>query len=222
MLVLYSKKYKFVFIVHSRCWSKTLMNFMIKLNNININTVSHKIISSMKEICLNNVSDIKKYIDFSYEVYIFVRNPYERIIMEIKAHNLFKENTFSEIINYNIKKFNYLKLSHTLTIFFISNFKYKNIFFPDIKKFLDKFISEKKIQIKIEGTKEFTHLKNIPYKWKENEIYNIKMKEFISYEIPEYKYFYNQELINIVYNEFREDFINFNFSENIDSLKPKI
>ena len=54
MYILYSKEYKLIFIMFSRCWSKTMINWIGEINKIPENERnSHKKAAENKNMCLN-------------------------------------------------------------------------------------------------------------------------------------------------------------------------
>lgn len=152
---------------------------------------------------------------------IMVRNPYERFISNIISHGIFSDKSFIETINYykenKCKQDNFY---NEKTKILLSGKNVRILKFDNFKNELDDIFLKNNIPIKLRGKKENTWGKTIDSKFKNKNIYELKLSVFNNYKIFNYKYFYNQEIIDFVYNDFKNDFTYFGFEKNIDNLVP--
>ena len=220
-IILLCKEYNCIFVTYSRCWSKTMIEFIKDLYNLDKN-VNHSTIINYNDICLNKLSieELKK-IKNNYNIFFMVRNPYERLISNIGAHGFFNDKSFIETINYfKENKYKHDTFYNEKTKILLSGKNVRILKFDNFKKELNDIFFKNNIPVKLRGKKEYTWEKTIDLSHKNKNIYELKLNIFKSYKIYNYKYFYNQEIIDYVYNEFKNDFIFFGFEKNIDDLVP--
>ena len=217
MYILYTKKYKCVFVMFSRCWSKTMINWIGDINNIPENLRnSHKKAAENKDMCLNSFTDNDMYdlINDDYRVYIMVRNPYDRLLSTTIAHRMHNNMSWSEFVN-KYDNHHSIIMSHPKILNLMKKRKYKILYFENFNKDLNNIKNELTIPHEIKGNQELFHDDDVDIF--EDNIYDIKLGEFQRH-IPKFKYFYNEELQKKVYNMFKDDFINFKIPSNIDNL----
>jgi hypothetical protein len=220
-IILLCKEYNCIFITFSRCWSKTMIEFIKDLYKLDKN-VNHSTIVNYNHICLNksSIETLKKIKD-DYNIYFMVRNPYERFISNIGSHAQFSDKSFIETINYyKENKYTQDTFYNEQTKILLSGKNVRIIKFDNLKNELNDIFLKHNIPIKLRGKKEYTWDKTIDLKSKNKNIYEQKLNIFKSYKMFNYKYFYNQEIIDFVYNKFKNDFTYFGFEKNIDNLVP--
>lgn len=199
----------------SRCWSKTMINWIGEINNIpESERNSHKKVAENKNMCLNSYSSIEimNIIDYSYKVYIMVRNPYERLLSTTIAHKQHENMTFKEFI-FKYDNHNTIIMSHPKVILFLNNRNCEILNFNDFKSKLEEIRVRNKIPYEIKGYQELKYDNNIKYY--KNNIYDTKLKSFNNNSIPMYKHFYTNEMKQKVYQMFKEDFDNFNIDNEL-------
>ncbi len=219
MLILYLNEYKCVFVVYSRCCSKSFMSFISKIKNIDIHV--HSECSKNKDICLNtllNTDMLDDYIN-NYNIYFILRNPYDRVLSSTIAHQLFNDKSYKEVIK-------------TLPDNYFDIFKYYNE--STAKLFNSKNLHIINFENFIPEINKVMNLHNIPYQftfnkeineYKDEEVdlnikyYNNNLCNYI-HKKPNYKYFYDQEIIDKIYNNLKYDFEFFKIPKNIDDLIP--
>jgi len=219
MYIFYIKEYKCIFIVYSRCWSKTIINWIAELNNINPRPNNHNEASLNKDMCLNTFDDnyIKEFIK-DYSVYIMIRSQYDRLISSTIAHHVHDNLTFLEFIKNN-KDWNFKYHSPLVEYIIKNNTNYKILHFENFQNNLKEIVEKHNIPLLPKGNQEFFYVNDLSnFK---DKIYNIKFSEFIDTKTPYYKHFYNQELIDIVYKNFKIDFDLFGIPPNIEDLYPQ-
>ena len=215
MYILYFKTYNFVIITYSRCWSKTLIKWISKIYNIDIKT--HGEFGKNKNICLNSysVDEILNILN-SCEIYIIIRNPYDRIINATISHHTVDNLSFLEFVETQ-KNWNFKYYSPLIDLI-VKKYNVNILKFENLQNDLLNLCMKYKIEIPIEGVKE---TKNIGINNFSEPIYEMKLINFCK-GCPHYKYFYNQYIIDKIYSIFKIDFDLFNIDINIDDLYPKI
>lgn len=209
MYILYSKEYKLIFIMFSRCWSKTMINWIGEINNIPENERnSHKKTAENKNMCLNslNFTEMLELIDNNYKIYIMVRNPYDRLLSTTIAHKQHQHMTYKEFIN-KYDNHDSIIMSHPKVIFLMKNREYEILYFPNFYIKLEQIRIQYEIPNEIKGYQELRYTNDIS-SYNDN-IYNLKLENFNNENIPYYTHFYNDELKNKVYKMFENDFLNF-------------
>lgn len=221
MHIFLCEEYNCIFVVYSRCWSKTMIQFIKKLYNLDKN-LNHSTITLVKNICLNKCSyEELENIKDKYYIYFMVRNPYERFISDIIAHNLYNNKSFIEIINlFKEKNYDYPSFYNDSTKILLEGKNVKILKFNNFQNELNDILIKHKFPIKIEGIKEFIWVEKNNTEFHNKNIYEIKLNLFNYKNMPEYQYFYNQEIIDYVYNKNKNDFIYFCFEKNINNLIP--
>jgi hypothetical protein len=215
MYILYCKDYKLAFIMFSRCWSKTMINWIGEVNNIPENERnSHRIAAQNKNMCLNscNFSELLSTIDETYFVYIMVRNPYDRLLSTTIAHKQHQHMTFKEFVN-KYDNHDSIIMSHPKVLLLKNNRNHKIIYFNNFYNELEQIRIKYDIPNEINGRKELNYTNDIERF--SNNIYNIKLENFENNNVPYFKYFYDEEMKNKVYNMFEKDFLNFDISKDI-------
>lgn len=152
-----------------------------------------------------------------------VRNPYERFLLNIKAHNNHNDKSFLETVRYI--KDNNIKLDtfyNDKTNILLKGKNTHILYFDNFKNDLENICVKHNIPYKPEGYKEYDSNEIENSEFKNKQIYDIKLSLFNYKNMLNYKYFYNQEIINYIYNIFKNDFIYFNFNKNIEDLKPDL
>jgi len=218
--VLFSKKYKLIIGCHARCWSKSMINWFPKLEELHFDEINHSTVANCKEISLWGYDD--EYIKYNfnhYKVYFFIRNPFERFYSHILAHQIYQDVSFLEATRY-INENNKWPASiyNIYSKKIIDNLSYELIEFDDIRERIFKIKEELDIDIDFEVgpyTKEYHQLENYEI---EGEVWNLKISEINKIpchcSIPDYKLVYNDEISNLVYNYYKKDFEFFNYSRD--------
>jgi len=212
MYILYSEEYKLVFIVFSRCWSKTMINWLGTINNINIeNRKTHKIVAENIDLCLNSLTsnELLEKITDEYFIYIMVRNPYERLLSTTIAHKQHENLTFKEFV-YKYDNHNEIIMANEKVLILMLNRNYKILYFENFKEDLNNVKEEHNIPYDINGKQELIYYNNISNY--DNSIYNIKLKNFKN-KIPSYNHFYTDEMKERIYNMFQIDFLTFKINK---------
>jgi hypothetical protein len=168
-------------------------------------------------MCLNTYTDDEIYdILKSCDVYVVIRNPYERIINSTIAHHSSDNLSFLEFVKTNNEwDFKYFT---PLIEKIVKNLNPTILNFENLTIQLNELRLKYNIDVLIDGQKETKWITSFNYS---KPIYELQLIEFIN-ECPHYKYFYNQYIINKIYNIFKEDFELFNIDINIDDLYPNI
>lgn len=216
MYILYSKEHKLVFIMFSRCWSKTMINWIGELNNIpESERNSHKKAAENKNMCLNsyNFTEILNIVDDSYKIYIMVRNPYDRLLSTTIAHKQHQHMTFKEFV-FKYDNHDSIIMSHPKVLLLMNNRNNEILYFKDFKRKLQEIIVNHEIPLEIKGYQELRYNNDIS-KYNEN-IYDIKLENFTNDSIPYFYNFYNNEMKLKVYEMFKKDFINFKINPTLD------
>ena len=222
MLFLFFEKYKCIFVTNSRCWSKTMIKWTSKIHNINEN-LTHKMISKRKDVCLNYLgcNELKKYAD-NYFIYFMVRNPYERFLSVIKAHHRFENKTFLEVIKeHKNKKIPYTYINPRSRIL-LNGKNVEILYFDNFRENFKNICKKHNFPFEPEGVKEYNRIDVTDKDFNGKKIYDLQLSTFNFDNMPKYQYFYNQEIIDIVYSFFKDDFELFKFNKNIGNLKPRI
>jgi len=212
MYILYSEEYKLVFIVFSRCWSKTMINWLGIINNINIeNRKTHKIVAENINLCLNSLTttELLEKVSDEYFIYIMVRNPYERLLSTTIAHKQHEDLTFKEFV-YKYDNHNEIIMSNKKVLLLMLNRNCEILYFENFKEELNKIKEDNNIPYDINGIQELIY-DNDTSNYTHN-IYDIKLKNFKN-KIPCYKYFYTDEMKERIYNMFQIDFLSFNINK---------
>jgi hypothetical protein len=213
MYLFYFKNYNFVIITYSRCWSKSLINWTAKIHNIKIN--NHNEFIQNKNICLNTYSDNEIYnIIKTMHVYIIIRNPYERLVSSIISHHNNDNLSFLEFVDTH-KDWNF-KYSCPLIENIVKKYNPVILKFENLDYELKNICLKYSINIPVIGIKETTYTNIFN---NTSPIYELKIKNFND-TMPHYKHFYNQHIINKIYNIFKNDFDLFDININIEELKP--
>lgn len=216
MYILYTKKYKCVFVMFSRCWSKTMINWIGEINDLPEETRnSHKKAAENKEMCLNSYSDSELYqiVDDTYQVYIMVRNPYDRLLSTTIAHRQHNHMTWKEFVN-KYDNHHTIVMSHPKILNLMKKRKHTIIHFENFKEELSRIREENNIPNEIKGHQELFHDDDADMY--EDNIYDLKLENFKRH-VPPFRYFYNKELLTKVYNMFKDDFINFKIPSDINN-----
>ena len=193
----------------SRCWSKTMINWIGEINNIPENDRnSHKKAAENKNMCLNSFSNLEilNLIDYSYKIYIMVRNPYDRLLSTTIAHKQHEHMTFKEFV-FKYDNHDSIVMSHPKVLLLLNNRDCEILYFNNFKKKLEEIRYKLEIPNEIKGYQELKYNNDIS-KYEDN-IYDIQLKNFKNNDIPFYKNFYNQEMKIKVYKMFENDFKNF-------------
>ena len=212
MYILYSEEYKLVFIVFSRCWSKTMINWLGNINNINIeNRKTHKMVAENIDLCLNclNTEELLKKVTEDYFIYIMVRNPYERLLSTTIAHKQHENLTFKEFV-YKYDNHNEIIMANEKVLLLMLNRDCEILYFENFKDDLNKIKEEHNIPFEINGRQELMYENDISNY--NSNIYDIKLKNFKN-KIPSYNHFYTNEMKERIYNMFQIDFLTFKINK---------
>jgi hypothetical protein len=177
------EKYKLCFIFFSRCWSKTMTQFIYKINKKN----------NLKTKNLIGSKNILKEIGSDYKIFIFVRSPYTRILSSVIAHEQHHNKTFIEFLNKYSKKKSWiddLTMSKPNIIKLKNNRDVEIINYNNIYERFKKIIDSYNLPITLLYKKELNFIEKEINK----HAYNIKLKKFKRSKIPKYNYFYNEEI----------------------------
>lgn len=215
MYYVYFEKYNIIIITFSRCWSKTLINWVCALNNVVCRT--HDEFISNTIVCLNTVKNIDDYLKKS-EIYIISRNPYDRLVSTTLSHHCHDDKTFLEFVRTN-KDWNFKCIQPDIEAI-MEKYNYTILYFENLKNDFQNICLKHKIETLPQGNLEFKYSNISNFKFTE-EIYNVKMGDFTD-RLPYYTYFYNQEIINKIYNIFKNDFEKLKIPINIGNLYPEI
>lgn len=237
--VLIDNKNKILFITSpkSGCQHIIVLYKFLVLDNDNINE------PRFNEITNNNTVILKPNMYTDYKIFIFFRNPYERLISGYKNKYIKEQNNRYNFKNINYKnlifedfindlvenKFKNINKAHfNLQTDFGSDIDYKyliknyNIKFFDIsninyvylEEIYNKKIPEHILNFKGNHTYEKKDHLDILYN---KYVYNIKAKEFIDYKLLDC-YFFNKDIKNKVELFYYDDFMfakNFNYNYEI-------
>ena len=227
----YSKKYNYMILWSAKSGCTYLRQLFLELHKEEIQNNPknkwHNLNSDFKipqEI--SNTSEIKKI--------ILCRNPYNRVASIFcnkycggHGHSILppkiqlKKCTFREFVKeLMVIKMNG-KLNNTDIHICEQTFCYnKNTYLLKLEEF-DKSIidiyTKMDLHILIPEIKSFLNKKNFKNKTSKNlETEYVYDKEYTSEStvFPDYKYFYDDELLNLVYEIYKNDFINFNYKKD--------
>ena len=225
----YSKKYNYIMIYNAKSGCTLWRQLFLELHREEIKESTnlwHNI--NIDFPIPKNINNIPKI--------VVVRNPYMRVVsmfcnkyVNINRNFLYSKFnlpkiTFREFVKKLVELKNKNKLNNTdvhiveQTKDFIMD---KNTYVVKLEKFNEqiieayKYIGKHKLLPQIE---KFINSNNFINETKRDiSIKNVSDKEYtVGNNIyPDYKYFYDNELLNMVYDLYKDDFIKFNYQKNI-------
>lgn len=99
MYFLYTKKYKCIFIIFSRCWSKTMINWIADIEEIE-RPKNHDECIQNTNICMNNLLNSNIYVNKFYKI---MENTEENIEENMVENIVYVKNKIKELfVDYSI------------------------------------------------------------------------------------------------------------------------
>ena len=197
MYIMFSKKHKLMIITFARCGSKTILKWFHRIHGIHPPIKLHTETEKNETICANNLSN-ENIVELARKctVYIVRRNPYDRIISDVLAHQVTPTQSFEQfILNTSDADLQIYSLVTPRLLHLSRCVPYKFIEFSTLKQTLELIRATHNILEPIGGNREFNNTPNCtietPYKIPIRELpkYNDAVRD-----IPEWKHFYTSKL----------------------------
>lgn len=226
MLYYIIEEEKLILFCCAKCSSSTIRNIIAKYYKINFKqNIQLKLQTDWINLLDNKLTYIEKNKEYDkYELYLITRDPYTRIVSGFN-----EKFVFNKWENYGCKTFYQFVMNLTKNAdnnILLKNNKLKNLefelitnrkayhFYQGLNKKFDRVLYNDKVNIIAQrlGISEFVN-KNIRIKGINNSLnqnlYNIEinnLKKIFNDGKPDYKLFYNNDLISRINELYKEDF----------------
>ncbi len=220
---MYSKKYKYLVKYNAKSACTLIRKLFLELHKNELTKSPKRDYHDIHfDFPYTNNSIIKKKIHI-------VRNPYKRVVSMFTEKYIGKKNTLHNVIKLNKHTFyefvkslyntnpDNIKDSHVKkqSRIYESNdiiIKCENLN-DNLLKFYKEFNDELYVKVNTFFT-ENINVNKTPRNDTKIYVYDTVYEPGIDRSWPDYKYFYNDEIKNMVYEIYKEDFINFNYDKD--------